>query len=94
MAALNSTFETTGASSKSTVLFAELGTSEPLPEKVAVRGYVPAAAEGVTEHAAVPAALVVAMQVWPATLKVTVTPLAGVAGVTETSTSVAVSASG
>ena len=94
MAALNSTFETTGASSKSTVLFAELGTSEPLPANVAVNGYVPAATEGVTEHAVVPAVFVVAMQVWPATVKVTGTPLTAVAGVTETSTSVAVSGNG
>ena len=93
MAALNSTFETMGASSKSTVLFAELGASEALPAKVAVKGYVPAATDGVTEQAAVPAAFVVAMQVCPATVKVTGTPLTAVAGVTETSTSVAVSGS-
>jgi hypothetical protein len=79
-----------GLAIKVTVLLAGLDRSVSLPAKDALRGYDPSATLGVIEHDAVPAPLVVAMHIWPASEKVIAAPLIGAAGDTEKSISVAV----
>jgi hypothetical protein len=63
LAALNWTTGCGTASIKLTVFFPELASNALVAAKVAVSGYDPGAAAGVTEHDAAPAPFVVAVQV-------------------------------
>ena len=75
---------------RSTVLLAELGKSELVPEKVPASGYEPAATVGVMKQLAVPLASVVPLQVWPANEKLKGTFTTSATGLADTSASVPV----